>query len=53
MEFVSVRVEGAAAAGTASRCRFKHAGGHELEFTELPEVAWLAALLNALSSKDR
>jgi hypothetical protein len=53
MEFVPVRVDEATTAGASSRCRFRHAGGHELEFTELPEVTWLAALFSALSSEDR
>ena len=51
--FVPVRVEEPARSNSGPRCRFRHTGGHELEFGELPEVAWLAALFNALSGKSR
>lgn len=51
--FVPVRVEEPARSDSGLRCRFRHASGHELEFAELPEVAWLAALFNALSSSSR
>ena len=51
--FVPVRVEEPARSDSGPRCRFRHTGGHELEFAEIPEVAWLAALFNALSSRNR
>ena len=51
--FLPVRVEEPAQSDSGPRCRLRHIGGHELEFTELPEVAWLAALFNALSSSTR
>jgi hypothetical protein len=51
--FVPVRVEEPARSNSGPRCRFRHTGGHELEFGELPEVVWLAALFNALSSSNR
>lgn len=53
MAFVPVRLEEPAKGSAGPRCRFRHAGGHELEFLELPEVAWLAALFDALSSSSR
>lgn len=53
MGFMPVRVEDPVPVGGAARCRIRHSGGHVVEFTELPEVAWLVALFNALSSSDR
>ena len=46
-EFLAVRIEPpteVAAPSRAASCCIRHSGGHVLEFAELPNPTWLAAL---------
>jgi hypothetical protein len=53
-EFLAVRVEpptevpALAAPSRAASCCIRHIGGHVLEFAELPNPTWLAALWSAI-----
>jgi hypothetical protein len=50
-EFLAVRVElptEVAAPPRAASCCIRHSGGHVLEFAELPNPTWLAALWSAI-----
>jgi hypothetical protein len=51
MDFVPVRLESPAPSEVPSRYRFRHAGGHELVFPELPEVSWLRELSGSVGDR--